>query len=214
MTHRIRVNRPIWAYVGALCLAGSAAVASCYNGDQSCSEAYNPNDLGDHCPYGPPGGPKPGAFPSDCPNIDPITDDAVCGAATWDAVHAMLLDPKRGNCTNSGSGCHSIDGIGGVDAFVADPANPNDPADTGEALLDALAVYAGSFGAAYPNIVNNDAVPRLYYDRDAPAKSWWLCNLKGDAGTLMPDGKPRLLQADVTLLEQWLACGAKGDPGR
>lgn len=214
MTHRISVGRPVWAYVAALCLGGSAAVASCYNGDQSCGEAYNPNDLGDHCPYGPAGGPKPGAFPADCPAIDPITDVAACNGVSWPAVHAMMLDPNRGNCTNSGQGCHSLDGVGNVDALVADVANPNNPADNGKAFLDALSVYVGGFGTAYPNVVNNDAVPRLYYDRATPSKSWWLCNLKGDAGSLMPQGKPRMAEADILLLQQWLACGAKDDPAR
>lgn len=212
MTHRIWVGRPVWAYAAALFLAGSLAVSSCYNGDQSCAEAYNPNDLGDHCPYGPPGGPKPGAFPADCPSI-PDPDPAQCATVTWPTVHAMLLDPVKGNCTNAGNGCHT-NAIAGVASLVADPLNPNDPADTGEALLDGLAVYVGNFGNAYPTVVDNDAVPRLYYDREAPERSWWLCNLKGDAGSLMPQGKPRLSEQDIALLQLWLACGAVDDPGR
>ncbi len=208
MTHRIWVGRPVWAYVAGLCLAGSLAVASCYNGDQSCAEAYNPNDLSDHCPYGPPGGPKPGAFPSDCPTIQPL-DAAACADVDWATVHALLLAPESGNCTNAGKSCHTNQ-IVDVAAFV-DPAAPD---DGGRALLDALAKFTGSFGNAYPTIKDNDAVPRLYYDRESPELSWWLCNLRGDAGSLMPSDKPRMTEAELDLLEQWLACGATDDPGR
>src|SRR5262245_49997369 len=157
MTHRIWVGRPVWSYVAALCLAGSAAVASCYNGDQSCAEAYNPNDLGDHCPYGPPGGPKPGAFPSDCPTIQPL-DATACAGVTWAPIYALLLAPESGNCTNAGKSCHTNQ-IGDVDAFL-DPANPTAIGD-GKVLLDALTKFTGSFGNAYPTIKDNDAVPRL-----------------------------------------------------
>jgi hypothetical protein len=211
MTHRIWVGRPVWAYVAGLCLAGSLAVASCYNGDQSCSEAYNPNDLGDRCPYGPPGGPKPGAFPSGCPSIETL-EGADCEGVTWAAVHARLLAPESGNCTNAGKGCHT-NPIVDVAAFV-DPANPASPMDDGRLFLDALAKYTGTFGSAYPTVKDNDAVPRLYYDRESPELSWWLCNLRGDAGSLMPSGKPRMSEEDIALLEKWLACGAADDPGR
>lgn len=207
MTHRNRVERPVWAYVGALSLAGSAAIASCYNGDQSCAEAYNPNDLGDHCPYGPPGGPEPGGFAPDCPPLQKL-DAASCAGVAWAPVYALLLSSQSGNCTNNGVGCHSNQ-VGKVAPFV-DPANVN---DNGKALLDALAKFNGSFGNAYPTTKDNEAVPRLYYDRDAPEQSWWHCNLRGDAGSLMPSGKPRMTEADIQLLEQWLACGAPEDPG-
>jgi hypothetical protein len=212
MKHRIRVGRPVgrpvWAYVAALCLGASAAVASCYNGDQSCGEAYNPNDLGDHCPYGPPGGPKPGDFPSDCPTIEKLPA-AECAGVTWPAVYALLLSPQSGNCTSGGKACHTNQ-IGDIAPFV-DPVTPE---DGGKAFLDALAKFNGSFGNAYPTIKDNNAVARLYYDRESPELSWWLCNLQGDAGSLMPSGKPRMTEADVLLLEQWLACGAGDDPGR
>jgi hypothetical protein len=201
MTREISAGRPIWAYIGALCLAGSAAVASCYNGDQSCAQAYNQNDLGDHCPYGPPGGPKPGAFPSDCPLIDPIDDDAVCNAVSWTQVHDVLIAPEKGNCTDSA--CHA-NPIVDIAAFV--PAGGGD--DGGKTMLDALAKFTGSFGNAYPTVQGGDAVPRLYFDRASPERSWWLCNLRGDAGSLMPSQKPRMSEEDITLIEQWLACGA------
>lgn len=211
MTHGNRVERPVWAYVAALCLAVSGALASCYNGDQSCAEAYNPNDLGDHCPYGPPGGPKVGDFPDGCPKLTALDPaDPACTGVTWATVHAMMIDPDRGNCV--GNGCHQNNGIGGIDSLVADPQNPTDPADTGLAMLDSLSIFAGNYGTAYPNVVGANAVPRLYYDRDQPERSWWHCNLKGDAGSLMPRGKLRLGATDIELLETWLACGAPGDP--
>lgn len=208
MTQRIWVKRPVAVYIGAVGLAASLAISSCYNGDQSCGEAYNPNDLSDHCPYGPPGGPKPGAFPSDCPPIETRSGDQ-CTGANWAAVYAVLLQKESGNCTNAGIGCHTNQVVD-VAAFVgADGVD-----DGGILLLDSLSKYTGSFGNAYPTVKEGEAIPRLYYDRAEPAQSWWLCNLRGDAGSLMPSGKPRMSEADIELLEQWLACGAADDPGR
>jgi hypothetical protein len=207
MTHRIWVGRPVWSYVAALCLAGSASIASCYNGDQSCGEAYNPNDLGDHCPYGPPGGPKPGAFEPDCPRLEPLTGTA-CDTVTWAAVHARMVDPTSGNCADPTQGCHT-NPLVGLGSFV-DPANP---ANDSKAFLNAMAGFTGKFGVDYPTVDGTDLVPRLYYDRAAPHLSWWPCNLRGDAGNLMPKYQARMAPADIDLLETWLACGAPGDPG-
>ena len=176
----------------AVALLASVAFSACYTGDQSCAEAYNQNDPNDHCPYGPPGGPKiSNDNAPDCPLITKIpAGDPQCTTISFADVYPRMIAPDGGNCTNAGSGCHSSV-IKGIDPFTKD-----DP----QAMLDALSVYKGEIG-------------RKYYDPDASEKSWWVCNLRGDAGKLMPTGAtPRMQNADIALVEKWLACGGKAAP--
>ncbi|MBK8258316.1 MAG: hypothetical protein IPK82_37315 [Polyangiaceae bacterium] len=183
MTHRIRVA---WLCAAFTALGVSLAISACYNGDQSCSEAYNPNDFGDHCPYGPPGGPKlTGENAPKCPEIAKLDSASPECAITFTEVYARLDAADGGNCSNGGQGCHtgSIKGIASLNGE--------------QAMLDGLAVYKGEVG-------------RKYFDPEEPLKSWWVCNLRGDAGKLMPTGgTPKMKAADIALVEKWLACGAK-----
>ena len=43
-------------------------------------------------------------------------------------------------------------------------------------------------------------------------KSWVVCNLRGQAGSLMPLGRPRMSVGDVAIVEKWLGCGAPPAP--
>lgn len=191
MTHRIWVGRPVLFGAAALALLTSLAFSACYTGDQSCAEAYNQNDPNDHCPYGPPGGPKvSNSNAPDCPlitKLDAASDEC---KLTFADVYPRMIAADGGNCSNNGTGCHSssIKGIA--------PFKEQDP----QSMLDALSVYKGEIG-------------RKYYDPDASEKSWWVCNLRGDAGKLMPTGAtPRMTNADIALVEKWLACGGKPAP--
>lgn len=189
MTHGFWVGRPFLATAAALAVGASLAFSACYTGDQSCAEAYNQNDPNDHCPYGPPGGPKISADNTpDCPIITKLDPAGADCQLTFADAYARLDAPDGGNCSNGGSGCHSAT-IKGIAPFT-------DP----QAMLDALSVYKGEIG-------------RKYFDPDNPEKSWWVCNLKGDAGKLMPTGAtPRMKAADIALVERWLACGAPPAP--
>src|SRR5262245_44652172 len=94
------------AFIRVAFAAGAALfLASCGVGDQSCAEAYNPNDLNDHCPYGPPGGPKQnqGGPEDPCPEIAKQTG---CGV-DFNEVFARFEAQASGNCTNQGAGCHT-----------------------------------------------------------------------------------------------------------
>lgn len=170
--------------MAALAFAVSAGFAACFNGDQSCSEAYNPNDPDDHCPYGPPGGPKLSESSPDCPNVpklSPASEECKIG---FPEVYARLEAADGGNCSAGGNGCHSYL-IKGIERFVDQ-----------QGMLDALSAYKGDIG-------------RKYFDPDAPEKSWWICNLRGDAGKLMPQNPtPRMKGEDIALVERWLGCGA------
>jgi hypothetical protein len=167
---------------GVIALAVSAAIGACYTGDQTCSEAYNPNDVNDHCPYGPPGGPGKDTSAPACPTI--TADGAADCSIGFTKVYERLTAADGGNCTAGGNGCHTST-IKGIAPF-------KDP----QAMLDALSVYKGEQGT------------RKYFDRDNPTQSWWVCNLKGDTGTLMPTGgTPRMKSADIKLVNNWLFCG-------
>lgn len=196
MTRGFWVGRPLVLYAGALFLAASVAVSACYTGDQSCAEAYNLNDPNDHCPYGPPGGPKlnDDTTPA-CPEVAQINpaDPSCLNAAGKKLSFVADVYPRMeaadgGNCSSGGTGCHTST-IKGITPFE-DPTT----------MLDALAVYKGEVG-------------RKYYDPEAPKKSWWICNLRGDTGKLMPTGgTPRMKAEDILLTERWLACGATISP--
>lgn len=189
MRHGIWVGRPFTLAAAALALGVSLAFSACYTGDQSCAEAYNQNDPNDHCPYGPPGGPKiSNANAPDCPLITKLDAASAECQVTFADVYPRLDAADGGNCSNNGTGCHSST-IKGIAPFT-----------DAQSMLDALSVYKGEIG-------------RKYYDPDVSEKSWWVCNLKGDAGKLMPTGAtPRMKNEDILLVERWLACGGKPAP--
>ncbi|MEZ4313370.1 MAG: hypothetical protein R3F14_35560, partial [Polyangiaceae bacterium] len=167
----------------------SAGIGACYNGDQSCSEAYNPNDPNDHCPYGPPGGPKLTENALTCPEV-PKVDPADCQGVSFTEVYAVLqapVDTGGGNCSGGETGgCHS------------NPIKGIAPLKGEQEMLDALSVYKGEVG-------------RKYFDPEEPTKSWWVCNLRGDAGKLMPTSG-RMNAANIAAVEKWLGCGAPLTP--
>lgn len=184
MTRGIWVKRPIACSVAAAAFVVSVAISACYSGDQSCSEAYNQNDPDDHCPYGPPGGPKLSESAPDCPQVPKLSPSAEECKIGFPEVYARLEAPDGGNCSNAGSGCHTLK-IKGIEPFVDE-----------QGMLDALSAYKGDVG-------------RKYFDPEAPEKSWWICNLRGDAGKLMPQNPtPRMKGDDILLVERWLGCGA------
>lgn len=170
--------------LAALAFVVSSLFAACFNGDQSCAEAYNQNDPNDHCPYGPPGGPKLSESSPDCPNVPKLSPGSEECKIGFPEVYARLEAADGGNCSAGGNGCHAylIKGI--------------EPFGDQQGMLDALAAYKGDIG-------------RKYFDPDAPEKSWWICNLRGDAGKLMPQNPtPRMKADDIALVERWLGCGA------
>lgn len=170
--------------MAALAFAVSAVFAACFNGDPSCSEAYNQNDANDRCPYGPPGGPKLSESSPDCPEVPKLSASSEECKVGFPEVYARLEAADGGNCSNGGAGCHSLK-IKGIEPFVDE-----------QGMLDALSAYKGEVG-------------RKYFDPDAPEKSWWVCNLRGDAGKLMPQiPTPRMKAEDIALVERWLGCGA------
>lgn len=184
MMREKRVDRPVAISIAALGLAISVAFSACYTGDQSCSEAYNPNDPNDHCPYGPPGGPKLSEDAPACAKVPQLDKQSAECQVGFPEVYARLEAPDGGNCSNNGTGCHSLP-VKGIEPF-------GDP----QGMLDALAAYKGEIG-------------RKYFDPDNPTDSWWVCNLRGDAGKLMPQNPtPRMSSADIALVERWLGCGA------
>ncbi len=179
---RRRGGNPLAMALAILALGTSVAFSACYKGDQSCSEAYNPNDPDDHCPYGPAGGPKLGQSAPKCPEVPKVPAEE-CNVG-FPAVYARLEAADGGNCSSNGQGCHSYK-IKGIEPFTDE-----------QAMLDALAAYKGDVG-------------RKYFDPEAPQKSWWVCNLRGDAGKLMPQNPtPRMNASDIALVEKWLGCGA------
>jgi hypothetical protein len=189
MTREFRVGRSFLPCVGALFFAASLAFSACYTGDQSCSEAYNPNDKNDHCPYGPPGGPGPAA---DCPIIKTIpASDPSCKINFEDDVYEIANGPNGGNCSDPNNlGCHGKAELKKIAVW-----------NTPQEMLDSLSRYKGEVGKGDPE--------RTYFASTAPEKSWWVCNLRGDNGSLMPRGTtPIMKPMDIAVIEHWLACGA------
>ena len=185
MRHRIWVGRPFFVTVAAVAFAASVGVSACYTGDQSCAEAYNQNDPNDHCPYGPPGGPKVDKdSPQACPLV-PKVAAADCQVGFVEDVFPVLMAHEKGNCTGGDQGgCHTFSPKGIKPFQKAGKDDPN-------AMLDALSLYRGE-------------LTRKYYDPDDPSQSWWICNLRGDVGSLMPTDKPRMSSADIAPVERWL----------
>jgi hypothetical protein len=182
-----------WVAPTALGLVVSYAVAACSVGDQSCSPAYNPQDLSDGCPYGPPGGPQLSAPPDEaCPLVEgPLPDDDCDNIGWTEDVWPRLRtepDPAAG-VTNVGAcaavGCHAPPaGAKGVTLPYADASG----------AFEALAGYTGQLA------------PRAYIDTMQPNRSWIVCNLRGDVGIPMPY-LSTINDDDVALTERWVRCG-------
>jgi hypothetical protein len=162
-----------------------ASLGGCNNvGDAICPQGTNPDDTGDGCPYGPPGGPR--IHEEGCPDIAQITG-AMCSVSwrndIWPLLNAQA--PMGSSCGMTG--CHGS-GAGGLTL----------PSDDPEKSFSVLKAYSPQVG--YPYI--NDA---------APGHTWILCNLHGDKGgrSLMPPTKG----ADPTYekVKLWAQCGEKLD---
>ena len=162
-----------------------ASLGGCNNvGDAICPQGTNPDDTGDGCPYGPPGGPR--IHEEGCPDIAQITG-AMCAVSwrndIWPLLNAQA--PMGSSC--GATGCHGS-GAGGLTL----------PSDDPEKSFSVLKAYSPQQG--YPYI--NDA---------APGHTWILCNLHGDKGgrSLMPPTKG----ADATYdkVKLWAQCGEKLD---
>lgn len=169
----------------ALALAaglGAAIAGGCTTdvGDQYCTEESVATDKDDHCPYGPPGGPKVAG--GGCPPI--VIDTTQCGP-TWEGdIFPLFKDPTRGNCT--ASGCHGAEpGAKGI--YMP----PNDA----QASYIELKGYVNTLQAPYLS------------DED-PTRAWLLCNLEGTNGGGSPMPPPSgLAPAELGLVQQWAACG-------
>jgi hypothetical protein len=172
--------------------------SACYNGDQSCTPPFDPDNLSDACPYGTPGGPKPptSGNGSACPDIpEAVAADCVIDGKDvnfTDHVYPLFADPKIGNCVDTY--CHGGKSYRGGTLKKFEGV---------QEMLDVLAAYKGVIGGAEKD--------RTYFNLD-PAKarrSWVVCNLRGQAGAVMPLGLPRMSPEQLKTVESWLACGAK-----
>jgi hypothetical protein len=170
------------AVVAALALA---SLGGCNNvGDAICPQGTNPDDTGDGCPYGPPGGPR--IHEEGCPDIAQISG-AMCNISWRNDVWPLL-----NAATPAGSGC----GIVGCHASGAGGLTL--PADDPEASFKLLKAYSPQTG--YP-----------YINDTAPGHTWILCNLHGDKGgrSLMPPTK--MSEATYATVKLWAQCGEKLD---
>lgn len=171
-------------------VAGAALAAlgqACSVGDQSCAPAYNEQDLTDHCPYGPPGGPQLSAPPANaCPPPDPPSAADACGSVGWtEDVWPVLTQVGKGKGACAANGCHAPpNGAKGVSLPESDAA----------AAYDALSAYKGALTVGY-------------IDKANPTASWIACNLRGDVGIPMPY-LDVLDPDDLALVERWVRCGA------
>lgn len=172
----------------SLLLTAAIALASlggCNDvGDAICPQGTNPDDTGDDCPYGPPGGPR--INEDGCPDIAQISD-ATCNVSwrndIWPRLNANA-PPGQGCGIN---GCHGS-GAGGLTL----------PLDDAAKSFNVLKAYSPQQG--YP-----------YINDSAPAHTWILCNLNGDKGgrSLMPPTK--MDQATFDAVKLWAQCGQKLD---
>lgn len=162
-----------------------ASLGGCNNvGDAICPVGTNPDDTGDGCPYGPPGGPR--IHEEGCPDITPLAG-AMC-TVSWSNELWPLLNAGAPMGSGCGSvGCHGS-GVGGLTLPVDDAAKS----------FNVLKAYSPQQG--YP-----------YLDDSAPGHTWILCNLHGDKGgrSLMPPTK--MDDATFAKVKLWAQCGEKLD---
>lgn len=176
-------------------LMSSATVAmaavlfsACSVGDQNC---LGEEDPGADCPYGPPGGPR--LKYERCENTNMLAPDSpTCTEYTWEKVYALLTDETATGGQCSVGNCH---GVTASDGLLVPKDNP------GDAYNNLVAFAPDSARGPYVNSTN-------------PELSWITCNLRGlrSGGSPMPKPNGLLKETDITLVENWVACGAKG-PG-
>ena len=162
-----------------------ASLGGCNNvGDAICPQGTNPDDTGDSCPYGPPGGPR--IHEEGCPDIPQISG-AMCNISWRNDVWPLL-----NAATPAGSGC----GINGCHASGAGGLTL--PADDPEKSFSVLKAYSPQQG--YP-----------YISDTAPGHTWILCNIHGDKGgrSLMPP--MQMSEATYATVKLWAQCGQKLD---
>ena len=149
-------------------------------GDAICPQGTPPDDTGDGCPYGPPGGPR--IYEEGCPDIPQISG-ATCNLSWREDIWPLLngLAPAGQGCGISG--CHGS-GAGGLTLPTEDAAKS----------FSVLKAYSPQQG--YP-----------YISDSAPGHTWILCNLHGDKGgrSLMPPTK--MDQATFEKVKLWAQCG-------
>jgi hypothetical protein len=137
-------------------------------------------------------GKGPAVVEDDCP---PVEGTVPANCPTFDDVLAVLVDPKRGDCSNVG--CHGDASNPAVGIYL--------PADNASAFYESLTSTSASVGRLYvtPDDQGTDVNEAL--------DSWIVCNLLGDPGGGFPmpvaSGLPN--PADAEVIKNWILCGAK-----
>ncbi len=112
---------------------------------------------------------------------------------TFEEVYDVFVDPAKGNCTSAG--CHGVEATAQDFIFF-----PSDPAE----FYDAMLKTEGSVGEPY--LVRDDPST----DENEALSSWFACNIEGKVGGGFPMPPPSgLLGDDLTLVKDWLQCGAE-----
>lgn len=176
------------AFTGLVAFA-TTSISACGVGDQYCPDDTLDTDLGDDCPYGPPGGPQEPI--ASCPTIPFLeADDPTCEDADFNAVVAVF--DGAGSC--SIAACHGTPQAAAVAKGVElTPGNASQ-------MYTELSEYLNASGEPYLG----EDVPR----------SWILCNLKAQVGGGSPmptTGFPPLTETpdDLSVIEKWVRCGMK-----
>lgn len=179
-------------FIVALVTLVAGSGGGCSVGDQNCNDDTLDTDLGDPCPYGPPGGPQK---PRDsCPSIELLAaDDPECDGVSFEGVFGLLAGPP-GNCANEA--CH------GTQAAAATASGVLLLADDQEQFYKQLSEYTNPAGEPYAKA-------------DTP-RSWILCNVKALPGGGSPMPKPSGLgqfPEELAEVERWVRCGMKPPGG-
>jgi hypothetical protein len=167
-------------------------LAGCDVGDQACTDDFNYKDTDDRCPYGPPGGPQLQEIGRECPLIVfRSPGDPECANATFKGdVFPRMQATDGGRC--SLSSCHGTEAAASAAFGVLLTEDPNQ-------FYDALTSYKDPAGDPYIE-ENNE-------------RAWMHCNVAQLPGgrSAMPKQSGLASQADIDLVNLWMACGMKND---
>ena len=171
-----------------LFVLGAALLPSaCANnvGDEECTPGADPDDKGDGCPYGDPGGPK--IHEAACVTKLAPKGATECKTLTWATVYADLVATAPAGAGCADDGCHGQQNAGGIHLDKKDPTK----------ALITLATYKGAQTTPYINT-------------DKPELSWIRCSVEGTEGggvPMPPAGMSKALSSEVAT---WVACKLPG----